>query len=110
MNHLSLVAPPASDDLECSVDQIGWHRNGSCGEPFFVVTFTCEGERFVATCFFDQDVQGQEQLANYENPRVAVLALADVASGEHVGSYRGDYFADQLLEACQAWSDARAAR
>lgn len=93
-------------DVPIKVADISYHRNGVCGEGFFVVDFVAGdfgGERFFATCFFDYVVDDAgERYQNYSMPRVAMLNPADPMT-----PYRGDMFATQLLDACQTWSDAR---
>ena len=75
-----------------------YHRNGVCGEPFQVATFTMQENtdpprRMVAVRFADGDS------GEWSNPRIAVFDLALLAQGEiefTVNSWRGDHFADHL--------------
>jgi hypothetical protein len=75
-----------------------YHRNGVCGEPFQVATFTMRENtdpprRMVAVRFAD------DQSGQWSNPRIAVFDLALLAQGEiefTVNSWRGDHFADHL--------------
>lgn len=76
------------------VEQIDYHCNGVCGEPFHVVKFQAHGERLLATVF-----DGGEEQTKPFNPRVAVfnrdkLANGDIAFGSN--SYSGDVYADTL--------------
>ena len=73
-----------------------FHRNGICGEPFKVCTFTMQENnepprRMVAVRFADDAPHG--------NPRIAVFDLDLLAQGEirfTFNSWRGDRFSDDL--------------
>ena len=73
-----------------------FHRNGVCGEPFQVCTFTMHENnepprRMVAVRFADDAPHG--------NPRIAVFDLDLLAQGEirfTFNSWRGDHFSDDL--------------
>ena len=75
-----------------------YHRNGVCGEPFQVATFTMQEStdpprRMVAVRFAD------DQSDQWSNPRIAVFDLDLLVNGEirfTVNSWRGDQFADHL--------------
>jgi hypothetical protein len=115
--HVTYAGKYLSDDSFIDVEAIAYHRNGVCGEPFYVVCFSAmmddgpneapKAHRFVATCFFDYDPE-TDRLADYSMPRVAMLdrdllAAGDIAFGSN--SWRGDRFSGMLAAACQAWSD-----
>ena len=73
-----------------------FHRNGVCGEPFQVCTFTMTEHdepprRMVAIRFADD--------TPHDNPRIAVFDLDLLAQGEirfTFNSWRGDRFSDDL--------------
>lgn len=99
------------DNSFIDVDCIAYHRNGVCGDPFFVVTFATNmidgTHHFVATCFFAYNNE-LNRYENYSMPKVAMLDRDLLTAGDVVfgsNSWRGDRFADMLLAACQAWSD-----
>ena len=117
--HVTYTGTDPRDDSFIDVEAVDYHRNGVCGDPFFVVFFSTnmdDGEgrplkthRFVATCFFDYD-HVAERYTNFSMPRVAMLdrdllAAGDIEFGSN--SWRGDRFSDMLLAACQTWSDRR---
>lgn len=77
-----------------------YHRNGVCGEPFQVCTFTMTENsdpprRMVAVRFADD----APDCENFSAPRIAVFDLDLLAEGEirfTVNSWRGDRFSDDL--------------
>jgi hypothetical protein len=102
------------------VHELAWHRNGISGEGFFAVTFTADADgeqtKFVATVFPPGDGTSEPDWGAYErgdwdNPRVAVLALDKLPSVEFgVNSWRGDNYAPALYRAILAYNrelDAR---
>lgn len=82
------------------IESIARHRNGVCGNPFHVVTFTakCDGtRRFVATVF---DEPGSCAVLDR-----GLLNKGTVEFG--VNSWRGDHFEGELRPAITAWEDAQ---
>lgn len=87
--------------------KVAYHRNGVCGEGFFVVTFRWQDGKcwrnMVATVFhyFDD--------ASDKSCRVAVLDIDQTANGNIAmaegNSWRGDHFADELFPIIKAWID-----
>lgn len=86
--------------------EVARHRNGVCGEPFYVVRFVCpEGDgEFVAIRFEGDGI----------NPRCAVLNVPMLAEGNIAfamgNSWRGDYFTadvDAAIAGYEAESEAR---
>jgi|ERR1039458_8490105 hypothetical protein len=85
------------------VISIAHHRNGVCGEPFYVVTFRDkECGTMVATLFptYSEDDNGHETYS--PNGRCAVLNIdklteGDIAFGSN--SWRGDHYEDTLCRA-----------
>lgn len=79
-----------------NISEPAYHRNGICGEPFKVCTFTMHENnepprRMVAVRFADDKPYG--------NPRIAVFDLDLLAEGEIrfvQNSWRGDHFVDDL--------------
>lgn len=75
-----------------------WHRNGVCGDPFEVLTFTMKENRMLAIRFKDdpKDENG------FTAPKIAVLDLDLLNQGiiemTEGNAWRGDHFADQLDE------------
>lgn len=80
-----------------------WHRNGVCGDPFEVLTFTMKENnqdpcRMLAIRFKDdpKDENG------FTAPKIAVLDLDLLNQGiiemSDGNAWRGDHFADQLDE------------
>ena len=77
-----------------------FHRNGICGEPFQVCTFTMHENnepprRMVAIRFADDPPDCE----NFSAPRIAVFDLDLLAQGEirfTFNSWRGDRFSDDL--------------
>ena len=81
-----------------NISKPAWHRNGSSGEPFEVVTFDMvedsQSRKMVAIRF--QDDQNEE----WTSPRIAVLDIAMLAQGiiemSEGNAWRGDRFSDEL--------------
>jgi hypothetical protein len=90
------------------VQEIAYHRNGVCGEGFFVVTFFDNKEwRFVATLFPTyQEIGGKETYL--PSGRCAVLCL-DLLPSVTFGtnSWRGDHYESALLDAINQWNSSR---
>lgn len=80
-----------------SVEAVGRHRNGICGEPFYVVLFTDaqQGRPMLATVFDAPEPPDPLPV----NPRVAVLSLLHSIRGDATDCYRGDNFAPELYRA-----------
>jgi hypothetical protein len=83
------------------VEQVVYHRNGICGEGFYVVEFiaTAAGsyddrhpQRLLATVFVDITARQPS------NPVVAVVDPTDPTR-----CFRGDHYADALLAVVAAW-------
>lgn len=80
-----------------AVHAIAHHRNGVCGESFYVVTFTStDGKAMLATVF-----EGSGRVAVL---CVGLLAEGNIAFGEN--SWRGDRFEPELRGAIEAWEQA----
>ena len=82
------------------IESITRHRNGVCGNPFYVVMFTadCDGRRrFIATVF---DESGSCAVLDRD-----ILHDGSVEFG--VNSWRGDHFEAELRPAIAAYEDAR---
>ena len=81
-----------------NISKPAWHRNGSSGESFEVVTFDMaedsQSRKMVAIRF--QDDQNEE----WASPRIAVLDIAMLAQGiiemSEGNAWRGDRFSDEL--------------
>jgi hypothetical protein len=87
--------------LIASVESVAYHRNGICGEPFYVVLFTdAEGYRPMLATVFDGPPFGDGPVP--VNPRVAVVSLLSVIRGQADDCYRGDNFAAELYAAIVA--------
>ena len=79
-----------------AVHAVAYHRNGVCGEPFHLVTFTsADGQAMLATVFDERD--GAPAVAIVS---LGLLAEGNIAFGEN--SWRGDRFADELYRAIKA--------
>ncbi len=79
------------------VHDVAHHRNGVCGAPFHVVTFTStDREAMVATVF-----PGPGEVAVLSMGR---LAEGNIRFGEN--SYRGDDFEDELRAAITTYEDS----
>ena len=75
---------------------IAHHRNGICGEPFYVLTFTESGRNMIATVFY------HPEWGEPPEPRVAVFDRDLLANGEigfGLNSWRGDHYADWCYSA-----------
>lgn len=90
-----------------TVKEIAHHRNGVCGEPFFVVRFTDTelDSEMVATVFptYSESDDGTETYS--ANGRCAILSVARLSEGDIAfgsNSWRGDHW-DSVL--CQAITD-----
>lgn len=91
------------------IEDVAHHRNGVGGEPFYVVTFSEDGEPMVGIVFaetYSDWKDRQESPQPFHCPRVAVfnrklLGEGVISFGEN--SYRGDYHADGLCEAISEW-------
>lgn len=89
--------------------KVAYHRNGVCGEGFFVVTFRWQDGRqwrnMVATVFHYFDEPGDNTC------RVAVLDIDETAAGNIAmaegNSWRGDHFADDLFRIIKEWNNSR---
>lgn len=82
------------------VHAVAHHRNGVCGVPFYVVTFTDQenGDAMIATVF-------------PESGAVAVLSMGLLAEGcieFGRNSFRGDHFERELRAAIAAYEAGRA--
>lgn len=82
-----------------TIDSIAHHRNGICGEPFWVILFrfTEDGitHRMVATYF---DVDNTKLTPKCAVLDVDMTALGNIGFAEG-NSWRGDHFSDALREA-----------
>jgi hypothetical protein len=92
-------------DMNITVHEAAYHRNGIAGEPFYACHFTdhdCDGEEreFIATVFpppplldGEPDWFGEA----FHSPRVAVLALDKLPDVRFIyNSWRWDRYADAL--------------
>ena len=81
-----------------NISKPAWHRNGSGGESFEVVTFDMaedsQPRKMVAIRFKD------DQNDEWVSPRIAVLDIAMLAQGiiemSEGNAWRGDRFSDEL--------------
>lgn len=83
--------------MNLTLKSLAHHRNGICGEPFYVVLFTqpdlepeCGCRNMVATVFH----HSPGRCAVFD---VDMLAAGNVTFGEN--SWRGDHYEDQM----RAW-------
>ena len=82
-----------------NISKPAWHRNGSGGESFEVVTFDMvedsQPRKMVAIRFPDDDNKD-----DFNPPRIAVLDIAMLCDGiiemSEGNAWRGDRFADEL--------------
>jgi hypothetical protein len=82
-----------------NISKPAWHRNGSGGESFEVVTFDMaedsQPRKMVAIRFPDDDNKD-----DFNPPRIAVLDIAMLAQGiieaSEGNAWRGDRFSDEL--------------
>lgn len=99
-----------SDDygIEIAVEEIAYHRNGTTGEPFYVVRFLDlpENDLKIGVVFdFPRDGDPGKKLPPWGNPAVAVLSvnmLPEISFGNN--SWRGDVYASVLYEAIADWT------
>ena len=80
--------------------EVARHRNGICGEPFYVVLFDESKRRMAAFVF-----EGECRTAITD---VAELAKGNIAMAEG-NSWRGDHYDDWLREQIAQYEAARAA-
>ena len=81
-----------------NISKPAWHRNGSSGESFEVVTFDMaedsQSRKMVAIRFKD------DQNEEWASPRIAVLDIAMLSQGiiemSEGNAWRGDRFSDEL--------------
>ena len=79
------------------ITRVDSHRNGVAGEPFNVVQFTEDKEKFFAVVFSRDEAPF--------NPRVAVFKQSLAGEGNFKfgeNSWRGDHYADELYAAIDA--------
>jgi hypothetical protein len=94
-----------SDEIK-EVHDVAYHRNGVCGEGFYIVYFTNEqGLRMIGVCF-PNDKGDFAVPEKFYNPRTAVfdvdlLADGNIKFGEN--SWRGDRYDDELRTAILKW-------
>lgn len=92
-----------SENIE--VTEVSRHRNGICGEPFYVCLFADPDQpgmdHMVAVVFGDEDDEGW--FVGRSMPQVAVLSIGELAEGNIAfargNSWRGDRYADALYDA-----------
>lgn len=88
--------------MKLKINNIQYHRNGVCGEPFFVINFDDKKIGNMIGVVFPNYDSKKEQYTNEFNPKVAVfktelLGQGNINFGEN--SYRGDCYADDLIKA-----------
>tara|TARA_R110000765_G_C18594480_1_gene568234 strand:- start:37 stop:390 length:354 start_codon:yes stop_codon:yes gene_type:complete len=81
------------------INNIQYHRNGVCGEPFHVINFN-EGRCNMTAVVFAE--YNGEKYISYNNPRVSVfntrlLGKRNINFGEN--SFRGDRYSNALINA-----------
>ena len=73
-----------------TTEQIAYHRNGICGEPFYAVIFTSNDDKsYLASVF---EASGHVSVICLD-----LIADHGVTFGEN--SFRGDHFEDELRQA-----------
>ena len=88
--------------MKIKINNIQYHRNGICGEPFYVINFDDkEIGNMIGVVFPEYDEKKDEYKVGF-NPKVAVfktdlLAKGNINFGENY--FRGDHFSDPLIKA-----------
>ncbi len=95
--------------MVAKVHQVEWHRNGICGQGFWVVLF--DGiNHSVSGAFPDANLGLMVAIVHEQKNYCSVLRVADLSDPSKkasfgVNSWRGDYFEPELREAIKGWSD-----
>ena len=81
------------------INNIQYHINGICGEPFHVINFNEGRSNMTAVVFSKYD---GEKYISYDNPKIAVfntrlLGKRNINFGEN--SFRGDRYSEVLINA-----------
>jgi hypothetical protein len=91
--------------LQIKVEEVAYHRNGMTGAPFYVVRFEDAREGpMLGIVFAEYDNEGNPRLTS--EPRVAVLQrdlLDEGQIGFGINSWRGDNYAQALIQAIQMY-------
>ena len=88
--------------MKIKINNIQYHRNGICGEPFYVINFVDKEIGNMIGVVFPIYDEKKDQYINDFNPKVAVfktklLGQGNINFGEN--SFRGDHFSDELIKA-----------
>jgi len=88
--------------MKLKINNIQYHRNGICGEPFYVINFDDKEIGNMIGVVFPKYDEKKDQYTNDFNPKVAVfktklLGQGNINFGEN--SFRGDHFSDELIKA-----------
>ena len=88
--------------MKLKINNIQYHRNGVCGEPFYVINFDDKEIGNMIGVVFPIYDNKKNQYKNEFNPKVAVfktklLGQGNINFGEN--SFRGDHFSDELIQA-----------
>jgi hypothetical protein len=83
---------------DLNVENVAYHRNGCCGDPFYVVTFVHGNNRMVAVQFDGKPMA--TAVFNLDQLAEGVIAFAE-------NSYRGDWYAGPVAEAVSEYESFR---
>ncbi len=83
--------------MTIKINNMQYHRNGICGEPFYVFSFYCNKQKFDMIGVVFGKFNRQEIFELDSNPKVAIfksklLGENNINFGEN--SFRGDHYSD----------------
>ena len=99
---MTIVKDNPLDTSEITIEKVEYHRNGVCGEPFFVINFKCVKVGEMVGIVFAKYNEDHNKYFLDMNPKVAVFEREKLGEGIiefGQNSFRGDHYSSYLVYA-----------